>query len=116
MIIKELYEKAVYAGKDGQSEFMSHLDTTVRSLIARYGAKYVILRNQVYQRPVSIEDKIPIYEEYFPAILDNIMFLSDGNVDRKTDYVQEAEDAYKTVWRKLMHGHKFRSSDYGTYG
>lgn len=112
MIIKELYEKAVHEGQSSQAKFMAHLDTTVRALIARYGAKYVLLRNQVYQRPVSIEDEIPVYEEYFPAVLDNIRFLASGNTDRKTDYVQEAEDAYKAVWASLTRGDKFRASDY----
>lgn len=117
MIIKELYEKYTLdgQGKGGQAVFMSHLDTTIRALMARYGAKYVVLRHQVYTRPISVEDEIPVHEEYFPAILDNILFLASGNPDRKTDYVQEAEDAYKTVWRKLLYGHKFRSSDYDTY-
>jgi hypothetical protein len=112
MIIKEMYEKVTMENPCGQAVFMSRLDTTVRSLIARYGKKYVVFRHQIYQRPVSVEDEIPVYEEYFPAILDNILFLTSGNSDRKTDYVQEAEDAYKSVSKALLRGVKFRDADY----
>ena len=115
MIIKEMYEKVTMENPCGQAVFMSRLDTTVRSLIARYGKKYVVFRHQVYQRPVSVEDEIPVYEEYFPAILDNILFLTGGNPDRKTDYVQEAEDAYKSVSKSLLRGVKFRDADYPYY-
>ena len=48
-------------------------------------------------------------------MLDNILFLASGNPDRKTDYVQEAEDAYKTVWRTRARNRKFRSADYDSY-
>lgn len=115
MILKELYENVTHVQDTSQDAFMSHVDTTVRALMARYGEKYVLLPGTVWVKNVNIGADMPVYEEYFPAIRDNVLYLLTGNGDRKTDYVAEAEDAYKTVWRKRMKNRKFRSSDYGTY-
>lgn len=115
MILKELYENVLQVQDCRQSAFLSHVDTTVRSLIARYGKKYVLLSGAEWVRTKNIEGEIPVAEEYFVPIRDNILYLLTGNPDRKTDYVQEAEDAYKTVWRRKMRNKRFRSSDYDTY-
>lgn len=115
MIVKELYDRVTLDTPCPKNTFLSHFDTTVRALIARYGRKYVIFRHQVYQRPITVEEDTPVYEEYFNAILDNITFLLTGNADRKTDYVQEAEDAYKSVGKAMLRGVKFRDANYYNY-
>lgn len=112
MIIKELYDKITLSSPCKQSEFLSHFDTSVRSILARYGARYVLLPGTVYMKPVNIEEDTPVFEEYMNALYDNILFLLTGSTDRKTDYVQEAEDAYKTVWKRLTRGLKFRDSTF----
>ena len=84
----------------------------MRAILARYGPKYVLIPGETYSRPAGLRADVPVYDEYMGAIYDNILFLLTGNGDRKTDYVAEAEDAYKTVWRGLNRGKKFRSSDY----
>ena len=116
MILKELYENVTQVEACGQDKFLSHVDTTVRALIARYGERYVLLPgNQAWIRVREIESEIPVYEAYFPAIRDNVLFMLTGNGDRKTDYVAEAEDAYKSVWRRKMRGKRFRDADYDAY-
>ena len=112
MIIKELYDKVTLAQPCNQSDFLTHFDTSVRSIVSKYGTKYVLLPDTVYTRPTGINDDSPVYEEYMNAIYDNILFLLTGSTDRKTDYVAEADDAYKTVWKRLMRGLKFRDSRY----
>lgn len=112
MIIQELYDKITLAQPCHKADFLAHFDTSVKSILARYGAKYVLIPGAVYVRPAGIEDEAPVYEEYMGAIYDNILFLLTGNGDRKTDYVAEAEDAYKTVWRSLNRGKKFRAAGY----
>ena len=112
MIIKELYDKINLANPCHQADFITHFDTSVRAVIARYGTKYVVLPGAVYQRPGNMQDDVPVYEEYMNALYDNILYLLTGNGDRKTDYVAEADDAYKTVWKTLMRGKHFRDSRY----
>ena len=115
MIVRELYDKVTLANPCNQADFLTHYDTSVRSILARYGARYVILPGAVYVRPAGLNDDSPVFEEYMNALYDNILFLLTGNGDRKTDYVQEAEDAYKTVWKVLMRGKHFRDANYAGY-
>lgn len=112
MIIRELYDKITLANPCSQADFLTHYDTSVRSLQARYGTRYVILPGTTYSRPAGLLEDVPVHEEYMMAIYDNILFLLTGNGDRKTDYVAEAEDAYKTVWKQYMRGKRFRDSGY----
>lgn len=102
MIIKELYDKITLVNPCNQATFLSHYDTSVRAILARYNTKYVVLPGAVYLKPVNINDDSPVFEEYMNAIYDNILFLLTGNGDRKTDYVAEADDAYKHVWTAYM--------------
>lgn len=115
MIIQELYDKVTLTNPCRQADFLTHYDTSVRAIMARYDTRYVILPGTVYVRPTGLLDDSPVFEEYMNAIYDNILFLLTGNTDRKTDYVQEAEDAYKTVWKYLTRGKKFRDADYTGY-
>lgn len=115
MILKELYENVTHVQACSQDEFMSHVDTTVRALLARYDKEYVLLPKEVWIKHININDDLPVREEYFVAIRDNVLFLLTGNGDRKTDFVNEAEDAFKTVWKHKMRGKKFRSADYYSY-
>lgn len=112
MIAKELYESITLAAPCHQAEFLNNFDLTVRALLARYGPRYVLLPGAVYDKALGIEDEIPVLEFYYPAIRDNILYLLTGNGDRKTDYVAEADDAYKTAWRQIMRGRKFRDAGY----
>lgn len=115
MIVQELYDKITLAHPCNQADFITHFDTSVRAILARYGTRYVLLPGENYVRPKGLQTDSPVFEEYMNALYDNILFLLTGNTDRKTDYVQEAEDAYKTVWKTLMRGKKFRDADYARY-
>ena len=111
MNIKSLYDTVVLRSPCSHNEFLTHLDTTVRTLTAQFGMSYVIERG-TYGIPRYIESDIPVYEEYYPAICDNILFLLTGDGDRKTDYVAEADAAYKAVWSQKVKGRVLRDRGY----
>ena len=112
MIVQEVYDKVTLSADCHQADFLTHFDTSVRAILAKYGSKYVLLPESQYTRPSGIYDTVPVYEEYMNAIVDNILFLLTGNPDRKTDYVAEADDAYKTVWHEKMRGKRFVDGKY----
>lgn len=105
MTTKELYDRITAENPCGEPAFIRHLDSTVRALESRYGKKYVYA--SAYQKPLTIHDDISVYDEYFPAIVDNILFLITKDTDRKTDFIAEADYAYKTIWGVMVHGKRF---------
>ena len=111
MYIKDIYETVEMTSACSQPKFLSYLDTTVKSLIAKYGVKRVI-EDRAYVKPTSISDDLPVKAEYLNAIVDNILYLVTGNPDFKTDYIAEAEYAYKTVWNAAVKGLKMVGEDY----
>ena len=105
MITKELYDRINAESPCSEPVFIRHLDTTVRTLETRYGKKHVY--ETAYQKPTTINDDISVYDEYFPSIVDNILFLLTKDSDRKTDFLAEADFAYKAVWSAFVHGKRF---------
>ncbi|MBE6599127.1 MAG: hypothetical protein E7638_06775 [Ruminococcaceae bacterium] len=111
MYIKDIYEAVVMTSPCSQPKFLRFLDTTVRSLTAKYGIGRVI-NDKAYMTPEGIDGDLPLKEPYFNAVVSNILFLLTGNTDYKTDYMAEAEYAYKTVWRTDMKGLRMVGEDY----
>ena len=113
MIVKQLYENVKLTAPDAhEHDFLIHLDTAARTLIARYGAGYVLLSGEAYIAPWSRDSEIPIYEEYFSALRDYILFLLGGDEHYKADFFTDADQAYLAVWRHKMRGKGFRDSGY----
>ena len=111
MYVKDIYETVLTSAECSQPKFLTHLDTTARSLIAKYGIRRVIDDN-AYIKPQSITGDYPVKEEYFNAVVSNILYLITGNGDYKTDFMAEAEYAYKTIWSGSMKGLRMVGEDY----
>lgn len=111
MNIKSLYDTVVLRSPCSHNEFLTHLDTTVRTLSAQYGLSYVITSG-TYGIPRYVDSDIPVYDAYYPAICSNILFLLTGDADRKTDYVAESDAAYKSVWSEKAKGRTLRDRGY----
>lgn len=111
MYIKDIYETVTMTEPCPQPKFLSYLDTTIRSLIAKYGIRRVI-NDEAYIKPRDINGDIAVKEEFAGAVASNILYLITKNPDHKTNYVAEAEYAYLTIWREAMRGKKIVGSDY----
>ena len=111
MVIKDIYEAVTVINPCSQPVFLAHLDTTVRSLMAKFGLKRVV-NDGVYAKPRDINGDLAVKDEYRNAVVSNILFLLTGNEAYKTDYIYEADNAYKTVWRAHMRGVKMVGEDY----
>lgn len=112
MNVKDLYDAVRLRTPCSQNEFLTHFDQTVRTLIAQYRVPYVVLKARIYGKPRSVGDDVPIYDEYYSAILNNVLFLLTGDIDRKSDFVAEAVAAYKSVWSEKSRGLKFADRGY----
>lgn len=107
MNVKDLYDAVKLRIPCSQNEFLTYFDQTVRSLIAQYHAPYVVLKARIYGKPRTVNEDVPVYDEYYSAVLNNILFLLNGDVDRKSDFVAEAVAAYKAVWSAKAKGMRF---------
>ena len=99
MYIRDIYETVVLTAPCPQHVFLSQLDTTVRSLISKYGGKRVI-HDRAYVTPTELNGDLPVREEFQNAIVSNILYLVTREPDFKNDYVAEAEYAFLTLWRR----------------
>ncbi len=111
MYIKDIYEAVLTQAECSQPKFLMHLDATARSLVAKYGMRRVV-NDGAYVKPMDINGDLPVKDEYYNAVLSNILYLVTGNPDYKTDYVAEAEYAYKTVWNRAAEGLRMVGEDY----
>ncbi len=111
MNIKSLYETVKQRADCSQQTFLTHLNLTVRSLKSKFFPTYVV-EGDSYADANSINDDIPVYEEYFPAIVANILFLLSGNVDYKAEFLSESDNAYEAVWSRKSRGKKIRDRGY----
>ena len=112
MNTKSLYDTITLRSPCSHNKFLTYLDLTVRSLISQHKASYVIEGSKNYITPQSVNDDIPIHEEYYSAIINNIMFLLTGDTTYKSDFVYEADSAYISVWSKKARGKKIRDRGY----
>ena len=112
MNTKSLYDCVTLRVTCSHNTFLTHLDLTVKSLMGRYKAPYVLRDAKVFTTPTSILDDIPVNEEYFSAIVANILNLLTGNVEFKSEYLSESDAAYKSVWSKKARKVKIRDRGY----
>lgn len=113
MNVKSLYDTVVLTNPCSHNTFLTHVDTTIRSLISRYGMNYVCAGG--YERAKSVEDAVSVYDEYYSAILDNVLYLLTGDDSHKVDYVNDADNGYKAVWRRKSHGVSVKDRRFARY-
>lgn len=112
MNIKDLYDAVKREAPCTQDEFLTFLDQTVRTFIAKYKFEYVIYPKRTYAKPRRVDEEIPVYDEYYPALLNNVLFLITKDSDRKTDSVEEAGNAYRAVWSHKLRGQQLVDRGY----
>lgn len=112
MNTKSIYDTVVLRSPCSHNQFLTYLDSTVRSLCALYKKNYVITKDNVWGVPVSINSDIPVYDEYFTAVCSNILYLLTGDTDRKTEFVAESDSAYLAVWSEKSRSKRFVDRGY----
>ena len=112
MNIKSIYDTIVLRAPCSHNTFLTHLDMSIRSLITNYQGSYVITTGEGYVPPKSVNDDVQVYEEYYSAIINNIMYLLTGDVNYKAYANIDGDSAYKAVWSQKVRGKKIRDRGY----
>jgi hypothetical protein len=101
-----LYDRVNLTAPLSKPEFIAFFNDSTAYIVAKYGEKYAC--DGKYTELSKVEDGSNINSLYSDAIADNIVFLKTGNVDRKTDFVEKAGNAYKTVWSSTITKHQMK--------
>lgn len=104
MEIRTIFERVNRYAAMPVPEFIDYYNDSVSALIARYDEKYVVASGAIYKHAAVISESSVVRDEYMPAIINRILYLAGVSADRLTMSVQEAEDAFKAVWRKRAYG------------
>lgn len=111
MYVKDIFEVVQVDNPCSQPKFLSYLYTTMQLLVAKYSNRYVTGGVPI-TRPDTLDTEIPVDDAYFNAIVDNIAYMVSGNEDRKVDYVEEADNAYRNVYGKKHRRAQFTPGGY----
>jgi hypothetical protein len=111
MYVKDIFEAVQVDTPVSQPKFLSYLHITVQFLISKYGERYVTGKS-LYVKPVVLDTDIAVDDAYFAALVDNIAYMVSKNEDRKVDFVEEADNAYRAVWRGKHGGAHILSRGY----
>ena len=111
MNIRAVYDRVNLTYPVGQNEFIAYFNDSVRSLAARYDAKFVFDRDedaepQAFAEAESISGVSGVRQAYADCIADNILYLISGDEKHKVDFVNKCDMAYKTVWRSFAKGRR----------
>ncbi|MBQ6892644.1 MAG: hypothetical protein IJN48_00415 [Clostridia bacterium] len=104
MDIKKLYSDAcILVGEIPVYSFLTHCDMFARSAIAKYGNNFAVGEGE-YTSPDSLSDSFAIDDAFYNAALFYAAGRASGNdqLQKKSD--NEAEIAYRSLWRKNAKG------------
>ena len=105
MVIRTLFERVTRYAKTDTASFLDFYNDSVRWLATRYGEKYVMDEGKRgVGEALSLDETSDVRDEYFTAMMDNIIFLINGSQDRYAMAQTAAEDAYTLVWRSKARG------------
>lgn len=93
--VLEIYEKVCVVKPIEQRLFFHRLNDTVMELLALYPKKHVLLDGNDWTRVNSLEGILNIRDLFVPAVVDNILFLSDAGEVYKSEFLRKAENADK---------------------
>ncbi|MBE6680067.1 MAG: hypothetical protein E7598_06055 [Ruminococcaceae bacterium] len=105
MDLKKLYGDAcVRLGRELPIyEFLSYVDTCVRTLLCRYQKKLLIGISE-YTSPESLNSSIALDGIFYTAVLYFVLGSASGNEKLLEKCDLEAENAYRTLWKKAARG------------
>lgn len=97
MSITEIYEKVNLEVPIEQRRFLNYLNDTVNELMAMYN-NFVINKGSEYTPITSLSEKDIVLPLYHEAIVDNIIFLVNGEESRKNEFIRKSRNAFLKYW------------------
>lgn len=101
---RKIYERVTQTAAVDESSFIMYLNDTINELIGKYRIGYVILPDTVYNDSESIDDTVNVYGLYAQCIAENIIYLINGDANKKADFINHAEQVYTTLYYEINKG------------
>lgn len=80
-----------------QTDFVAAANEAIDLLVMRYGVPAVFKAGE-RSAVVAYDDEAAIYDEYMPVLKDYIVYLKNGDAERRSSFESGANYAYRTVW------------------
>ena len=107
MSILEIFEKVNLKLPIEQRRFFNYFDDTVTELQSMYSG-FVFEKDTEYQPPKALSDENVVLPLYHSAIVDNIIFLANGEESLKSEFIRKSRDAYLKYWNENAKGRKMK--------
>lgn len=86
--------------------FFVEVDTAVRGWLAKYTP--ALLLSGAYFTPQSLDDTLPLAEDFYPALLDAIAAAISHDEAAAKSRDAKADNAYLALWRAAARGKQIR--------
>lgn len=107
MSILEIFEKVNLVTPIEQRRFFNFFVDTVAELQALYDG-FVFEKNTEFKPPTALTDKNIVLPLYHNAVADNIIFLENGEEERKSEFIRKSRLAFLKYWNDNAKGRKMR--------
>lgn len=107
MSILEIFEKVNLITPIEQRRFFNFFCDSVSELEASYSG-FVIKKDAEFKPPESLSDENTVLPLYHNAIVDNIIFLENGEEARKSEFIRKSRGAYLKYWNDNAKGRKMK--------
>ena len=104
MNIRTMFERVTRYAKITPAAFLDYYNDSASAILSAYGNRHVLMPGAKYRDILSLDDSPCVRSEYDAAMMDKILYLATGNADRLGMYREDAEMAYRNVFRLLSRG------------
>lgn len=104
MNIRTMFERVTRYAKIPVAAFLDYYNDAASAILSAYGNRHVLMPGAKYRDILSLDDSPCVRSEYDAAMMDKILYMATGNADRLVMYREDAEMAYRNVFRLLARG------------
>ena len=99
-----MFERVTRYAKITPAAFLDYYNDSASAILSAYGNRHVLMPGAKCRDILSLDDSPCVRSEYDVAMMDKILYLATGNADRLGMYREDAEMAYRNVFRLLSRG------------
>jgi len=100
----DIFESVSLKVSISEREFIDKINLTLNEMASEY--KFNNDKDNEKTVVYTVDENIDIDDRYLSAIVDNILYLSSGNADFKSEFIRKAKAADLSIYRENTKGRK----------